>query len=346
MSRGVDAPSAVTVHCGEGPHNVHDMEKRRRPAADPRQDRVGDDVARHEQRADQPGRVLHRSSGPSTRTAWRSRGLSRDDVSLYLFDRARMPAAVFRRHFEELAWAQWMKTGARRPPAADDRRPGQHPGPGRRRPRQAHAAGALVGHDPQRHPARRRMTKEERPMTVTIYLPDSEPGPETVHLAPSPASLAGLRIAVLDNGKPNAALVMTRAAETLAERTGATRLAGHQEGPAGTLGQRRHPVRARHLRARARGGRHRDHRHGRLRELHRLQRLRHHRAREGRAAVRGRHHDAVRADRVDDGAPTSGCPTSARSCSTTRSAAPTATTLHQWADAAADRLVALFTGAE
>ena len=25
-SRGVDAPSAVTVHCGEGPHNVHDME--------------------------------------------------------------------------------------------------------------------------------------------------------------------------------------------------------------------------------------------------------------------------------------------------------------------------------
>ena len=30
----------------------------RRPAAHPRQDRVGDDVARHEQRADQPGRVL------------------------------------------------------------------------------------------------------------------------------------------------------------------------------------------------------------------------------------------------------------------------------------------------
>src|SRR5262249_60872314 len=25
-SRGVDAPSAVTVHCGENPHNVHDQE--------------------------------------------------------------------------------------------------------------------------------------------------------------------------------------------------------------------------------------------------------------------------------------------------------------------------------
>ena len=70
-------------------------------------------------------------------------------------------------------------------------------------------------------------------MTVTIYLPDSEPGPETVHLAPSPASLAGLRIAVLDNGKPNAALVMTRAAETLAARTGARVSLVTKKGPQG-----------------------------------------------------------------------------------------------------------------
>ena len=51
---------------------------------------------------------------------------------------------------------------------------------------------------------------------MKVYLPDSAPGPETATLAPSPPSLAGLRIAVLDNGKPNAATVMTRAAETLA----------------------------------------------------------------------------------------------------------------------------------
>ena len=31
-SRGVDAPSAVTVHCGEGPHNVHDAEAAGDPA--------------------------------------------------------------------------------------------------------------------------------------------------------------------------------------------------------------------------------------------------------------------------------------------------------------------------
>lgn len=56
---------------------------------------------------------------------------------------------------------------------------------------------------------------------IEVYLPDSARGPRAATRAPSPASLAGLRIAVVDNGKPNAALVMTRAAETLAARTGA-----------------------------------------------------------------------------------------------------------------------------
>src|SRR3954468_16637269 len=32
LSRGVDAESAVTVHCGEGPHNVHDAEAAGDPA--------------------------------------------------------------------------------------------------------------------------------------------------------------------------------------------------------------------------------------------------------------------------------------------------------------------------
>ena len=57
-SRGVDAPSAVTVHCGEGPHNVHDMEK----DGDPQLilDKIASAMTSlgHEQRADQPGRVL------------------------------------------------------------------------------------------------------------------------------------------------------------------------------------------------------------------------------------------------------------------------------------------------
>jgi hypothetical protein len=68
---------------------------------------------------------------------------------------------------------------------------------------------------------------------VLVYLPDSAPGPEPATLAPSPASLAGLRIAVLDNGKPNADVVMTAAAEALAARTGATVSLVTPKGPLG-----------------------------------------------------------------------------------------------------------------
>ena len=66
-----------------------------------------------------------------------------------------------------------------------------------------------------------------------IYLPDSVPGPEVVRLATPLPSLAGARIAVLDNGKPNANVVMTRAAETLAARVGATVSLVTKKGPGG-----------------------------------------------------------------------------------------------------------------
>ena len=84
-------------------------------------------------------------------------------MSLYLYDRARMPAAVFRRHFEELAWTQWMKT------VPDDHLLPMTGEPGNIRVLVAGGPGKhtllvpVVGHDPQRHPARGRMTKEERP---------------------------------------------------------------------------------------------------------------------------------------------------------------------------------------
>lgn len=70
-------------------------------------------------------------------------------------------------------------------------------------------------------------------MSVSVYLPDSEPGPLSTSLAPSPTSLTGLRIAVLDNGKPNADVVMTRAAEALAARTGAVLSVITKKGPLG-----------------------------------------------------------------------------------------------------------------
>lgn len=70
-------------------------------------------------------------------------------------------------------------------------------------------------------------------MTVSVYLPDSVPGPPPGILAPSPPSLAGLRIAVLDNGKPNVDVVMTAAADALAARTGATVSLVTKKGPLG-----------------------------------------------------------------------------------------------------------------
>lgn len=68
---------------------------------------------------------------------------------------------------------------------------------------------------------------------TTVYLPDSEPRPDTWALAPSVASLSGLRIGVLDNGKPNAAFVLAYAAEALAERAGAKVSLVSKKGPFG-----------------------------------------------------------------------------------------------------------------
>lgn len=68
---------------------------------------------------------------------------------------------------------------------------------------------------------------------TTVYLPDSEPRPPLSELAAAPPSLAGLRIAVLDNGKPNAAFVLAYAAERLAAQTGAEVSLITKKGPYG-----------------------------------------------------------------------------------------------------------------
>jgi hypothetical protein len=58
-------------------------------------------------------------------------------------------------------------------------------------------------------------------MTIHVYTPEGAVGAPPVRLAPSPSVLAGLRIGVLDNEKPNARLLMVRVADQLATRTGA-----------------------------------------------------------------------------------------------------------------------------
>jgi hypothetical protein len=56
---------------------------------------------------------------------------------------------------------------------------------------------------------------------MKIYAPDGPIGRPARALAASPPLLTGMRIGVLDNGKPNARELMMRAAEQIASRTGA-----------------------------------------------------------------------------------------------------------------------------
>jgi hypothetical protein len=107
-SRGVDAPSAVTVHCGEGPHNIHDAEAAGDPAL------ILDKIASTMTSLGMNNAPISQGEffvilGPEHAASLASSLMTRKDISSYLFDHARMPASEYRRHFEERAWAQWMK---------------------------------------------------------------------------------------------------------------------------------------------------------------------------------------------------------------------------------------------
>ncbi len=105
-SAGVDAESAVTVHCGENPHNFHDME------------------------SDEPAGILEKAASamaslgmnnacisegeffvalcPEHAATIAAAGWSRADVSAYLYERARLPASAFREAFANRRWRPWM----------------------------------------------------------------------------------------------------------------------------------------------------------------------------------------------------------------------------------------------
>lgn len=105
-SRGITADSAVTIHCGENPHNFHDME------------------------SDQPAPILDKGAsvmatlgsnnapvssaeffvvlGPEHAATCARAGWSRRDVQSYLYERARLPAAVFREGFDVTQYRPWL----------------------------------------------------------------------------------------------------------------------------------------------------------------------------------------------------------------------------------------------
>jgi len=104
-SLGVDAPSAVTVYCGENPHNFHDMEN------------------------DTPGPILDKAAsvmatlgcnnapissaeffvvlGPEHAASLAGSGWTRRDVQSYLYERARVPAEALRDAFESRVRRPW-----------------------------------------------------------------------------------------------------------------------------------------------------------------------------------------------------------------------------------------------
>ena len=106
-SVGVDALSAVTVHCGEAPHNVHDMESDN-PA------RILDKVASAMASTAQNNACISQGEYlvvlcPEHAATCAGAGWSRRDVASYLFQKARLPAAELKRAFALRAWEPWME---------------------------------------------------------------------------------------------------------------------------------------------------------------------------------------------------------------------------------------------
>ena len=105
-SIGVESASAVTLHCGEGPHNFHDMES---DSPGPILDKCASAMAT----LGQNNATISRGEyfvalGPEHAATAAAAGWSRADVSSYLFQKARLPAARFQANFKNVAWAPWM----------------------------------------------------------------------------------------------------------------------------------------------------------------------------------------------------------------------------------------------
>lgn len=104
-SVGVDSASAVTIHCGEAPHNVHDME-----SAEPA--RILDKVASAMTSLGQNNAPISQGEYfvglcPEHAAACAADGWTRDHVSAYIHNRARMRVGDLRAAFDSLAWAPW-----------------------------------------------------------------------------------------------------------------------------------------------------------------------------------------------------------------------------------------------
>ena len=121
-SVGVTAPSAVTIHCGEAPHNFHDME-----SGDPATilDKAASAMTSlGSNNAPVSSAEFFVMLCPEHAAACAAAGWTRSHVASYLHERARMRAGDLRDAFALRAWAPWQE-------ALDDDAPmpiTEHPG--------------------------------------------------------------------------------------------------------------------------------------------------------------------------------------------------------------------------
>lgn len=107
-SVGVDAPSAITVHCGENPHNFHDMESGT-PA--PLLEKAASVMATlGSNNAPVSSAEFFVVLGPEHAATIAAAGWTRRDVQSFLYERARLPAGAFRRAFEVVQLRPWIQS--------------------------------------------------------------------------------------------------------------------------------------------------------------------------------------------------------------------------------------------
>jgi len=105
-SVGVAAPSAVTIACGEAPHNAHDMESEA-PAGV--LDKLASVMATlGSNNAPVSSAEFFVVLGPEHAATIAGAGWSRRDVQSYLFEKARLPTGVLRRAFRVTQWRPWL----------------------------------------------------------------------------------------------------------------------------------------------------------------------------------------------------------------------------------------------
>jgi len=98
----------VTIHCGEAPHNVHDMESSSPTGI---LDKVASAMATTAQNnaCISQGEYLV-ALCPEHAATCADAGWSRGDVASYLFQRARLPIGELKRAFAHRAWTPWMQS--------------------------------------------------------------------------------------------------------------------------------------------------------------------------------------------------------------------------------------------